>query len=107
MFAPCLARTSSEEALNFCTPITHMHCIVARLPICSAQGICSRLADLAEADGRSNGSSPAGALLALLARLLFLRHSRPLHRVLLAHVQRLPAHLLAHFAHAFQQQACL
>ena len=57
-------------------------------------------------DERCNGGSPQGALLALLARLLFLENSRPVHRVLLACVRQLPPRLLALFAHAFERQAC-
>ncbi|KAK9842206.1 hypothetical protein WJX81_000582 [Elliptochloris bilobata] len=66
--------------------------------------ICSGLMDVPDADGHHNGSSPQGALLALLAQLLFLEHSRPLHRPLLACVRRLPPLLLAPFARAFEQQ---
>ncbi len=73
--------------------------------VIAAQGVCSGLVDIPDVEGGRNGSSPGGALLALLARLLFLEHSRPLHRLLLAFIRRLPPRLLAHFAHAFEQQA--
>ena len=84
----------------------------AILAVCSrvldprAQVICSGLTELSEVDERCNGGSPQGALLALLARLLFLENSRPVHRMLLACVRQLPPRLLALFAHAFERQAC-
>ena len=59
------------------------------------QDICSRLVALAAKDDSRVPGGPVGTALALLARMLFLENSRPIHRQLLSGLQRLPP---AHFA---------
>ena len=59
------------------------------------QDICSRMVAAATKEDSRAPDGAVGKALSLLARILFLENSRPIHRQLLSGLQRLPP---AHFA---------
>jgi hypothetical protein len=73
-----------------------LHALFAHfLVVLVAQAICSKAAAIPD---KEEGPSPADKqLLSLLAELLFLENSRPVHRQLLSSLQRLPPHRFGTF----------